>query len=470
MASSSCTFDPISAIEELHAAVRDWTLHIPQNLPYVDLMFAFGFATLGDRARAETLVESARKVMEVAIPAHETQRVAEKQAAPFVAAEVTNFLFKAFKYRVDQALAGKPHAGALSIELLNELKEFKMRAREGYLNRFNLVHFVIASMRARSFILEPFESPDPYKELSKERKGTQPPELQDVHDAGDLAAGIKQLLKDPLPGRPAWEARVLVLREALPLAPRVGHELTLELLALIPPALHQIPAAGFGDDPHYLHLKQGELLTLGVSLAAHYRDPGLITKLLNCFIELLQGKAETHSVRLINSVAPACLLALKKLGARAEVERYVKLIEAHLQAGSLSADMRPSNSNELERWAKENQALAHLAACYLALGQDDLAKPLLDSGRDELLTSQASRLNCRNYVDFARAHIAAYGFSRGDIGLTRIVELFREMPRGIISNTFTTAPCYSRFHLLLVEEAVLAVCRMDFATPHHVSA
>jgi len=34
------------------------------------------------------------------------------------------------------------------------------------------------------------------------------------------------------------------------------------------------------------------------------------------------------------------------------------------------------------------------------------------------------------------------------------------MPRHKISNTWTTAQYYSRFHLLLVEDTVAAVCRM----------
>ena len=61
----------------LHGAVRDWiertavaqnNEHIRANLPYVDLMFAFGFATLGDHATANALTEDARQVLEGPIP------------------------------------------------------------------------------------------------------------------------------------------------------------------------------------------------------------------------------------------------------------------------------------------------------------------------------------------------------------------------------------------------------------------
>ncbi len=54
---------------ELHAAVRKWTEHVPQNLPYIDLLFAFALAKLQETTAAKKLVEDARKVMEVPIPA-----------------------------------------------------------------------------------------------------------------------------------------------------------------------------------------------------------------------------------------------------------------------------------------------------------------------------------------------------------------------------------------------------------------
>src|SRR5262245_57174572 len=110
-------------IEALHGAIRQWTAHIPQNLPYVDLLFAFTYAKLGESSAANKLLEDARKVMEVPLPALERQQEDPK----VVSAVVTNFVFKAFKYRVDQALAGKPHAGDLSPELVEELEGIRKR-------------------------------------------------------------------------------------------------------------------------------------------------------------------------------------------------------------------------------------------------------------------------------------------------------------------------------------------------------
>lgn len=111
----------------LRSTVRDWIErsavaqkndHIRANLPYIDLMFAFGFANLGDHATANKLVEAAQQVLVGPIPPGGTPQ--EWQAV--CAAVVRNFLFKTFKYRVDQVLAGKSHTGPMSPEVLGELK------------------------------------------------------------------------------------------------------------------------------------------------------------------------------------------------------------------------------------------------------------------------------------------------------------------------------------------------------------
>src|SRR4051794_16457671 len=94
--------DRLAAVEELHAACRTWCEHIPQHLPYADLTFAFGFALLGDAARARRLLDGARVVMVIPVPAP-----AGPGNAP--AAVVRNFLFRAYRDRTEQAIGGRPH-------------------------------------------------------------------------------------------------------------------------------------------------------------------------------------------------------------------------------------------------------------------------------------------------------------------------------------------------------------------------
>ncbi|MDB5310175.1 MAG: hypothetical protein JWO38_4377 [Gemmataceae bacterium] len=46
------------------------------------------------------------------------------------------------------------------------------------------------------------------------------------------------------------------------------------------------------------------------------------------------------------------------------------------------------------------------------------------------------------------------------LGRVQVAELIAEIPQGRLTNTWTTAPYFSRLHLNLSEDAVAAVCRM----------
>src|SRR5262249_36511042 len=145
---------------ELHQAVRKWTDHLPVNLPYVDLLFAFALGKLGETTPARKLLEAARQEMDTPLPA------AWQDGRNFeacVAGLTKRFLYKAFRYRVEQVMAGKPHTGQMSAELLAELDELTRKAREGPTNNPHMrAEYAIGRMRQQSRILEPQERLDPY--------------------------------------------------------------------------------------------------------------------------------------------------------------------------------------------------------------------------------------------------------------------------------------------------------------------
>ena len=103
---------------ELHAAVRKWlddsavqqkNDHLKANHPLIDMLFAFAVAKLDESTQAKKLLEEAQKVMEGPIPTSWENKAIET----VVSAVVSNFVFKAYKYRVDQVLSGKPHDGSV---------------------------------------------------------------------------------------------------------------------------------------------------------------------------------------------------------------------------------------------------------------------------------------------------------------------------------------------------------------------
>ena len=68
-----------------------------------------------------------------------------------------------------------------------------------------------------------------------------------------------------------------------------------------------------------------------------------------------------------------------------------------------------------------------------------------------------------NYTRVAAAYVRALGNGPAEFGFDRIAELFTAVPAGRLTNTLTTGPFYSRFHLAVVEEVVFALVSDEFA-------
>ena len=97
------------------------------------------------------------------------------------------------------------------------------------------------------------------------------------------------------------------------------------------------------------------------------------------------------------------------------------------------------------------QTLLNIAAGWLTFGLHDQAAPILEEARNELLNPNAVKLPPKEYTELARTYVSALGQGPSETGLARITELFRKMDDKKITNTWTTAQFYSRFHLNLVE-------------------
>lgn len=447
---------------ELHAAVRKWTDHFPQNLPFVDLLFAFALAKLQEGTQSKKLVEDARKEMEKPVPAS----WGDNKAFETVVSGVTqNFLFKAFKYRVDQVLAGKPATGQMGAEVAAELEEMGSKGKTaGTNNPYLRAEYVINRMREQSRILEPQERTDPYANWTKNQDALKK-ELADLHavkEPAKLADKIRKLHREGVQGKPSNEVKFLVLHEAVPLSHRVGEVFTVELLQLVPEALRGA-STGTGPEPPDTPKKQGELLERSLFMAGHFDRSDLVKRLVDEFSELIHAKSEEARFKLINVVAGQCLRSLKKLGMRDEIDRFLARLHTEVLRGATTAELRKKHASKPETWAAVLQTLLNLAAGWLTFGMHDKAKPILDEAHNELLNPNAIKLQPKEYTALAQAYVAALGQGPSETGLARIIELFRKMDKARINNTWTTAQFYSRFHLNLVEDVVRAIVSDDFA-------
>jgi hypothetical protein len=449
----------------LHSAVRDWiersavaqkNEHLLANLPYVDLMFAFGFATLGDHVTADKLVEDARKVLEGPIPPRLNPK---KDADPVTVGLVRSFLFKALKYRIEQALEQKPHVGPLSAGVLADLDEIRRVGQQPPINNSHkLAEYVIGRSREQVRMLEPTERVDVYADWTKHgdamKKGLA--ELHTIRDPAVLAERIRKLYRDGVPGREPKEVQFYTLYEGLPLAVRVSEAFTMELLEHVPAAL--LAGTGGTNESPDLPRKQGELLERALYLAGHFNREDIVKKLVDDFTALVRSKPESTRYRLINVAARQCIRNLKRLGLANEIDRFLTLLHGEVMGDVPVTELRKKYADKPEAWATVFQTLLNLASGWMYLGLADRVAPILSEARNELLAN-ALGLQPKDYTELARAYVALLGDGPPESGLLAMIELFRKMDPRKISNTWTTAQYYSRFHLNLVEDVVLVLRR-----------
>jgi hypothetical protein len=450
--------------EDLHKAVRKWTESIPVNLPYVDLLFAFALGRLGEATSARQMLDSAANDMNKPGPSGSG---GNQQDPAVTATVVREFLFKAFKYRVEQVMAGKPHAGQMSAELLADLDEIARKGGSGPVNNpYKLAEYVIARMREQSRIMEPQEKPDPYAAWTKHGDALKKElaDLQTVRDPAKLQERIKRLYREGAQGKSTREVQFQVLHEALPLAPRVGEAFTVDLLNLVPNALATAPAGASAQEPPDLPKKQGELLERAMFLAAHFDRTELIQRLTGQFLDLVHSKArDADRFKLVNAVGGQALRSLRKLGLKDTIDNLLTRLQSEVLKGASLTDLRRKYASRPEEWGAVLQTLLNLAAGWLTFGLNEHAAPILDEARTELLSPTGLKLQPKDYTELAQGYVAALGQGPSETGLPRITNLFHKMDQGKITNTWTTAPYYSRLHLNLVETVILAVVSDEFA-------
>ena len=423
-----------------------------QTLGYIDLFFAFGMAKLGESLAARRLVESARVTLE-GFKGSDARGIAAR------------FLFKAFRFRVEQAIAGKPHAGVLEPALLEELDAIHAQGKLPGKpeNPPGTAHYAAMRMRDMSQILEPQEKLDPYHDFMKEtddlRKALT--ELPRLKDPNVLARQTRELYRNGVGGRVTPENRDLVLVNALPLAGRVGEAFTVELLGLVPETMKSV--GGQTTPPGDLPQKQGKLLERALMLAANYDRREIVQQLVDQFITHLRDvKSDTQRYTLINVVAGRCLKSLRKLGLRDEVDRLLQRLQEVVLAGQTPARLRESLAGKPNVWAAALQSLLAIAGGWLTYGLSEAAAPVLELARNEL-TGQGFALAPKESTLLAQAYVAALAQGPPDVGAARVVELFQKLDPARINNTHTTARMYARFHLNLAEEVVLGLVNDDFA-------
>ncbi|HJZ57657.1 MAG TPA: hypothetical protein VKE74_22005 [Gemmataceae bacterium] len=446
----------LDAVRELHAVSRRWAESVPVHLPYLDLTFAFGFALLGDAGTSRRLLADAWAVMQFPVPppAEETERY-----DPVTAALVPPFAYRAFEYRIGQALAGHRSNGTLPAEVLATMDELRQEP-DTYAQRAPQMRalYVIDRLREQSSVVDPDEQIDPYLSWTKHGDPVKREfaDLRAVEDRAEFTNRLRRLCEVHIRGEKLADKRTVALRGALNMAARADGVLAAELVGL---ALEELTNAtadmSCGGNPVTVQIRSWDL-ERALFVAAHIGRADLTRGLAELFGELANRFPPESRFRLIGTVGTQCLRSLRALGLREEIERLVARLR--IAIGDHPPD--PHNPESVTAFLRSRLILA--AGLHL-LGSDAEAAPLLNDARQSLLGPDAPTF--QYYTDVARAYVSALGEGSAGTGMPRVVGLFREMPPERIRNIFTTAVYFSRWHLTLTEEAVAAVCRMLLEPP-----
>jgi hypothetical protein len=416
---------------------------------YIHFLFAFAFARLGNHGRSQELLERGRKALS-GLSKPELQIAAD-------------FLADGFAYRIQQAMTNHPANGPFPPDLLARLDKIH---REGSpttgtpTSPYRLASYAIDRMREQSRILEPQEKFNPYAAYQPQSDAIRQAlvELPTIRNPSLLSHRIRTLYQHGIgrSGMSDAETRFLVLLEGLPLAGRVGEQFTVELLGWVPEAM-QLAGGSVPDLPR----KQGQMLERALYLAAHFDHREIVPGLIDQFMKLLRSRTEEQRFELVTIVAGQCLRSLRKLGMSYEIDRLLRRIHQELCQGLTLSQLRSKYAAQQDLAAKLLQALLNLAGGWLSYGLTEPAEPILEDARMVLLSKPGWKIGPLEYTRLIQAYIAAVSQLPGVAGLDRVTDFFEQLDWERIPNSFTTAPFYSRHHLNIAEEVVMALLHDD---------
>jgi hypothetical protein len=398
---------------------------------YIDLLFAFGLARLSEVDASRRLLQRASAVLSAQDDAHQ-------------------ILLAGFRYRVEQALVGRPHGGPLPAEQLEYLEVLSKDRKDG--NNVD-ARYIVDRMRRVSRVLEPDQQINPYRHYTSRTDGDLTRELAllpDVLDGKEVEARVLQLLRKPPKGATGLEARAQVVRAGLDQAPRVGEDFARQLLDEVVRVYDGLAK----NDEIAATIAQAELLEKALFVAAHFDRSDQIPPLVTRFERLVEAQSGGATMSAVETLAAQCFRGLRKLGMRDEVDRLLTLMAGVILQGQplSSLNGRPDKAAAL-------RALLHVAGGWYYFGRESRAEPVLQAARTALLGGEWAAKG-QEHTGLACAYAMTVGQAPVEMARRRLDELFEKLTD--VRDTFTTNSYYSQSQIKVVEAVVLAVVSDDF--------
>jgi hypothetical protein len=420
-------------LPQLHQEAIRWAASERQgaavNRPYVDLIFAFAAARLGDHDFSRFLVQQAQT------------RLAQGD-------ETEQLLLRMFVYRIQQAIAGESTTTLLPEHFRDELGQLSNNTKQ---QRMCPPRYAAERMLKESRLLDPLDRPDPYRHIRRvymPQLQAQLAELADEKDPVRLAKRIQSVIQFNPQDPHFAELSHRVLVKTLPLAPRAGETTASRLLTLVSSSLD---AAGRLPDSYR---DQSELIEQALIVAGHFGKVSMVAELVNRFVELIRAQPPSKRPLAIGSTVGTCLRTLRKFGLRQEVAQLLADFEQLLLQNQPLADA--ALLYDSKSWVEVLPSLLNVASSWLDLGEFQKAQPIFAEVKRILFVHQfdssKDRLLPKDYAKIASAYAQALAALPVDQGLQARLEFFNKLDS--LPNSQTTASYFSQLHLQVVEAFV----------------
>ena len=391
---------------------------------YINLMFAYGLARMGEADASRELLGRAKETLGAGDTVHQ-------------------FLLEAFDFRIRLARDGKKNTGPLPPEQMEFLEKAIVDKMQ---------HYVVERMRRQSRILEPDQKIDPYRRWTAKTSELESAlaVLADLTDREEVKSRVRKLLGDAAKGNKGAEVKAKILDKALAIAPCIGEEFALDLLAQLGPVYDALPQVR----ETIAVIERSGLLEKALFVAAHFDRKDHIQALVARFHRLLQEqRGNSEALKELNPLVAQCFRGLRKLGMREEIDFLLKeMADIILEGRDVAAVGAAGDRN----WPAALMTLLHVAAGWLYFGKDRQAEPVLNAARKLLFEGE---LLPKDQTPLACAYATAVGLAPVEVAQKRLEELFHRLTG--IKDSYTSSSHYSRSQLDLVEAVVLAVVSDD---------
>jgi len=390
---------------------------IPSTSAYADLMLAWGFAKLGDRARTSELTAAAHRALQDAAPSGSNTSVPRR-------------LVGLFRREIDTAIRTRTVDGE----------------DEPGVESAMLADYVVAKLVSHSRILGAAENRSEFgagplaallgddglgaKLLSLLERRIPPDEaivrsLLDLVNADRTAATLPRVILALLevPGSPELVADVL------PIGPRA--------LELLPEAL-RLRGIDEAESAGYLVRLSGRCIGVICRLAVSHADSATLQSLVKTLLRGLDAD-DAPSREMLRLTASRLFRALSRSGLTAEIRLL------------------------LSRWygvaAERVEANLSAAIGWYTLGEAERGNRILNDARERLFVEGIADERERTRTALAYAQALAHVPPR--LALGRLEELFQRL--GTISTEGATARYYALKPLELIDAAITAIVNEDFS-------